>query len=328
MFYYIDCRHLTLQVIAEAILSLPPEESDSTFAHMYLPIVTEGNLRTWSPQRMLIPSPAMFKFEKDVMKLNDYVTSLIVNRWNLRLEESKQQGALERETDVLDKILGAVEPSEWGTSTIKQIRDEIKTFILAGHETSASMLAWSLYELSLENNQHYREKVLENARNAYSSSSIDIDRIIENIPSNQKLNNDLLHTERCLKESLRKYSVVPTVVRVASEDVKLKEHFIPKGTSIMVCMQGVHHNEKYWPNPLEYNPSRFEKPAAPYTFLPFVEGPRMCLGQFLSLLESKIVLSCLISKYKFTVVNHDDAGLKHPFMVPITPKTGHYMRVE
>ena len=53
----------------------------------------------------------------------------------------------------------------------------------------------------------------------------------------------------------------------------------------------------------------------------------MCLGQFLSLLESKIVLSLLLSNFKFELINKDNAGLKHPFMVPIIPKTGHYMKI-
>lgn len=68
------------QVIAEAILSISPEESDQTFAHMYLPIVTEGNLRTWYPYRSWLPTPANFAFQRNVKTLNDYIASLIVKR--------------------------------------------------------------------------------------------------------------------------------------------------------------------------------------------------------------------------------------------------------
>ena len=85
-----EFRNLTLQVIAEAVLSLSPEESDETFARMYLPIVEEGNLRTWHPERMYIPGPAMYKFNMDVKRLNDYVTSLIVKRWDLKQVEKKE----------------------------------------------------------------------------------------------------------------------------------------------------------------------------------------------------------------------------------------------
>ena len=99
-----EFRSLTLQVISEALLSLSPEESDSTFAKMYLPIVEEGNLRTWDPTRMYIPGPAMFKFWAAVKRLNDYVSELIRKRWALRQQEAKM-GDSSRKQDVLDKVL-------------------------------------------------------------------------------------------------------------------------------------------------------------------------------------------------------------------------------
>jgi cytochrome P450 len=77
-----EFRTLTLQVIAEAILSLAPSESDSTFAKMYLPIVEEGNLRTWHPERMYLPFLSAYReHTKNVQRLNDYVVSLINQRW-------------------------------------------------------------------------------------------------------------------------------------------------------------------------------------------------------------------------------------------------------
>lgn len=68
------------QVIAEAILSLSPEESDQTFAKMYLPIVTEGNLRTWYPHRAYLPTPANFAYHRHVAVLNTYITGVIEKR--------------------------------------------------------------------------------------------------------------------------------------------------------------------------------------------------------------------------------------------------------
>eukprot|EP00428_Durinskia_dybowskii_P071154 CAMPEP_0170399000 /NCGR_PEP_ID=MMETSP0117_2-20130122/23724_1 /TAXON_ID=400756 /ORGANISM="Durinskia baltica, Strain CSIRO CS-38" /LENGTH=493 /DNA_ID=CAMNT_0010655639 /DNA_START=27 /DNA_END=1508 /DNA_ORIENTATION=+ len=320
-----EFRHMTLQVIAATILSLSPEESDETFAHMYLPIVTEGNLRTWSPERMYLPTPAWFKFRRDVAKLNNYVTSLIVKRRELRNEEAKTGKPVTRHQDVLDISLAAISDEEWGPAAISQLRDEVKTFILAGHETSASMLAWTLYELSLESNSEALKKLQTEAAAIYSSHQGEDGRI-NSLPARSELDK-LVYADSCLRESLRKYSVVPTVVRINNADTELGEYKICKGSTLMVNMQGVHHNPQYWPEPMVYRPERFLQPIAPYTFLPFVEGPRMCLGQYLSLLESKVVISILLSTYRFEVTNKEDAGLKHPFMVPIIPKTGHFMRV-
>lgn len=318
-----EFRHLTLQVIAEAVLSIPAKESDETFAKMYLPIVTEGNMRTWSPHRAFLPTPSWFKFRQDVANLNNYVTKIITDRWSLREAEAGQQT---RPKDVLDKILASYTPEQWDENAIKQTRDEIKTFILAGHETSASMLAWAMYELTRPVNKERLQRAMDEALDVFGPYLDPNTGKLTKYPERSVLDK-LVYTECCLRESLRCYSVVPTVVRIAAEDVQMNEIFVPKGSTMMVCIQGVHHNPKYWPEPLVYKPERFLEPIAPYTFLPFVEGPRMCLGQFLSLLETKIVLAMLLLKYRFEITNPEDAGKKHPFMVPIIPATGHYMKI-
>jgi cytochrome P450 len=143
-----EFRHLTLQVIAKAILSVSPEESDKTFAHMYLPIVEEGHKRTWNPLRSYIPNSDFWKFQKDVKELNDYVTHVIKERYILRKEEKLNGKPITRRPDILDKTMGAIDDKNWNDAAVEQIRDEVKTFILAGHETSASMLTWSLFELT------------------------------------------------------------------------------------------------------------------------------------------------------------------------------------
>jgi beta-ring hydroxylase len=121
--------------------------------------------------------------------------------------------------------------------------------------------------------------------------------------------------------------VVPTVVRVASEATNLGKYHIAKGTTIMVNIHGVHSNPELWPEPHVYRPSRFHEELKPFTFLPFVDGPRMCLGQFLSLLESKVVVSLLVKKFRFELTNPEDAGQRHPYMVPMIPKTGHFFKI-
>lgn len=282
-----EFRHLTLQVIAEAVLSIPPEESDQTFAHMYLPIVDEGNMRIWHPERKYIPNPSWWNYPSAVKKLNKYVTGIIRRRWSLIQQESasnakdKNNTSQHRRQDILDKILSAISPSEWNDAAVSQVCDEVKTFILAGHETSASMLTWALYELSrnathLDKLQQEVDKVFYNDDHFLSKSSIEID----DIPKRDEYNS-LVYAEACLRESLRLYAIVPSVVRVCSSDILLADqHFLAKGTSVIVNIQGVHHNEKYWPNHKTYTPDRFLRELEPYTFLAFAEGPRMCLGRY------------------------------------------------
>jgi cytochrome P450 len=227
---------------------------------------------------------------------------------------------------------------------VQQIRDEVKTFVLAGHETSASMLAWTLYELHSQTGAKGDEniqKILAESNVVYKGCVDGSGRVVtmparsviagDDVPANSEMRG-LYYTECCLRESLRKYSIVPTVVRNCSEDVRVGPYVFEQGTKIMVNIQGAHHNAENWPEPQVYRPSRFSpeamKTLKPMTFLPFIAGPRNCLGQFLSLLESKCVLSMLLQRYKFELTNPQTAGLKHPFMVPIIPEVGHHFTVK
>merc|ERR1712238_253761 len=93
----------------------------------------------------------------------------------------------------------------------------------------------------------------------------------------------------------------------------------------MVNIQSLHRNPVHWPNPMKFDPTRFSDPKKPrpkpYTFLPFIDGPRNCLGQYLALLESKIVISLLVQRYSLKCRDvQDDSDPRHRYMVPIIPK--------
>jgi cytochrome P450 len=96
----------------------------------------------------------------------------------------------------------------------------------------------------------------------------------------------------------------------------------------MVNIQAVHHDPKLWPNPIQFDPDRFiDKEIEPYTFLPFIAGPRNCLGQYLALLESKMVIALLAQRYKLTLqgeiqVEDWETGKdpRHRYMVPVIPQ--------
>lgn len=156
--------------------------------------------------------------------------------------------------------------------------------------------------------------------------------------------------------------MVPIVTRETTRDVRLgseKQYLVPKGTRMMILIQGVHHRwvsigwawcvgvaclspftnidlshtptttqppkpnpnsrADIWPEPLAYQPDRFLEPPKPFTFLPFIDGPRNCLGQHLALLESKIVLATLCQRFTFEAAGGEAAGRKHPSMVPVIP---------
>lgn len=134
------------------------------------------------------------------------------------------------------------------------------------------------------------------------------------------------------QESLRKYSVVPIVARRTVQNVKIGNYFLPAGSSVHVNIQGIHLDPMRWPQPMKFNPDRFLgenlQSIEPFAFLAFIAGPRNCLGQHLALLESKMVISLLCSRYQLEWEDHGntedwstpDKDPRHRFMVPVIPK--------
>ena len=190
-------RHLTLQVISSSFLSLSADESDSTFAQMYLPIVDECNKRVWHPERAyMFFMPFFWKHFYHVYRLNSYVSSLIWKRWEER------QSSKERRGDMLDRVLDTYEKENPGQDLTKaaaeQFRDEMKTFMLAGHETSAAMMSWALYELI--GDKELMKEVVTEAQGVFGEAAKSDWKELgtSSLPPREELSN-LVTAEGCLK---------------------------------------------------------------------------------------------------------------------------------
>merc|ERR1712038_749849 len=97
------------------------------------------------------------------------------------------------------------------------------------------------------------------------------------------------------------------------------------GTLVVINIQSTHHGETFWPKPMSFDPNRFldrKVRPAPFTFIPFIDGPRNCLGQYLALLESKMVISLIAQRYTMKMKDevNPDEDPRRRFMVPLIPK--------
>lgn len=108
-------------------------------------------------------------------------------------------------------------------------------------------------------------------------------------------------------ESLRRYPPIPTQIRLTTEDYKVEgtNHILPKGLQIMVPTYSIQNDEKYFPDPEKFDPERFTpeniKARHPYAFIPFGEGPRICIGMRFAKVQVKVGLVSLLTHFKFTV---------------------------
>lgn len=156
-------------------------------------------------------------------------------------------------------------------SNLKNIEvfDSIMTFLLAGHETTASCLSWTLYELC-------------------------------NNPDLCKRINESKFIDHLIKESLRLHPPVPLIARKTLKELNVKGNIIPSGTEIIISTLGAHTNPDYWDNPLDFNPDRWDNlKINPYIYMPFLSGPRSCLGKSFALTELKLALNSLLTEFNF-----------------------------
>ncbi|KAI8534404.1 hypothetical protein RHMOL_Rhmol10G0086900 [Rhododendron molle] len=196
------------------------------------------------------------------------------------------------------------------------IMDEIKTFFFAGHDSTALLLTWTV--MLLASNPTWQDKVCAEVREVCRSNG--------GAPSVDQLPK-LTLLKKVINESLRLYPPASVLPRMAFEDIKLGDLHIPKGLSIWIPVLAIHHSEELWGKDVnEFNPERFSsKSFAPGRFIPFAAGPRNCVGQGFAIMEAKIILAMLISRFSFVI----SENYRHAPVIVLTikPKYGVQIRL-
>ena len=192
-------------------------------------------------------------------------------------------------TDILSLML-AVRDELGQAMSDEELRDELLTILFAGHETTATTLAWALYQI----HQHsdVREKLLQ-----------ELDSLGEN-SSPMKIAQLPYLTAVC-QETLRMYPVIPVIFpRITKSSVKIAGHLFDPQTTLMPSIYLVHYREDLYPNAQQFKPERFLlRQYSPWEYLPFGGGSRRCLGAALAQLEMKLVLATILSKYQLALAN-------------------------
>ncbi|XP_078611525.1 cytochrome P450 4F2-like isoform X1 [Branchiostoma floridae x Branchiostoma japonicum] len=225
--------------------------------------------------------------------IHDTAESIIAKR----RQQLKRNGRSQRNTrlDFIDILLSARYEDGTGLTDL-EIREEVDTFLFAGHETTASALSWTLY--SLAQHPHHQDKAREEVNHLLSGMEDDTIQW-EDL-------HKLPYLTMCLKEAMRLHTPVPIIVRSMLEDTVIDGVTVPKGFEIYISLYGLHHNPAVWgPDHMEFDPSRFcperMKDRDSHAFLPFSAGQRNCIGQNFAMNEAKVLLARLIHKFVFEV---------------------------
>lgn len=197
--------------------------------------------------------------------------------------------------DLLNLLLGARD-DDGNALPLKRVRDEVTTFMLAGHETTANAMAWMWYLLAL--NTGARDRMLDEVDTVLGTSP-PRRPTIEDLPS-------LPWTTACFQEAMRFYPPAWVIPRVAVADDEIDGHRIPKGSTVIIPIHAIHHDARFWPDPEVYDPARFLGDAAKHrhrsAYLPFGGGRRICIGTSFALLETTLITAMMSQRFVYDLV--------------------------
>ena len=277
---------LTLDIISRAMFSSDVQGAAADVSY-HIATLNEYALRMlrrpWLfllPRR--IPTPFNYAQYRSLKSLNDIVHKIIQAR---RREPHAHD-------DLLSMLLSACEEGTGRGMTDEQLRDEVMTIFVAGHETTANAMAWLLYLLS----QHpeIEKQVVAEIDARWPASGL----TMENIQS-------FTYVRQVIEESLRIYPTIWSIGRNCTEADELGGYQIPVGMNVIVPIFHFHWSERFWPEPKKFDPTRFapERRPAPdaMIYFPFGAGPRSCIGNLFALQELMIMTVLFFRNFRFTV---------------------------
>ena len=289
----IELAKLTVKIIVAAMFGV--EADDDTVETVQQNLEPLGRRFEPDPRRVLVPEWAPTRenreFADAVSTLEGVIDDLLEQR-----EGTAERGPTtvsERGDEPMDLTSILLRARDRGEQSEKQLRDELMTMLLAGHDTTALALSYTLYLLS----EH------PEARNRHLT---EVDEVVGEERATASHARNLEYTDRVLRESMRLYPPVYAVFREPQVDVKLGGYRVPADSAVMLPQWVVHRSERYWEAPDQFDPSRWtpeRRQGRPrFAYFPFGGGPRICIGKQFAELEAKLVLAALGKQFSMEYV--------------------------
>jgi len=230
-----------------------------------------------------LPLPANRRFQRALRELDTVVYRIIAERRQSRREEA----------DLLSMFLSARDEETGAVMTDRQLRDEVMTMLLAGHETTSLALSWTYFLLS----QH---------PDIDQSIGDEVDRVMGGRRPEFGHVDQLTCTRRAIDESLRLYPPAWGFSRLAMGDDEIHGYRVPKGSIVFLIPFVIHRRPKLWPDPDRFDPDRFrpdrESARPRFAYIPFGSGPRGCIGNHFAMLEAQLIVAAIAQRYRIELV--------------------------
>lgn len=281
-----DMMRLTLNIVMKTIFNQDVSEGEAQDIANAVDVALDW-FESKRKQGFLIlewfPRPENIRYKNAIQQLDKSVYSII----NQRRSSGTNPG------DLLSMLMEARDEDDNTQMSDKQLRDELITLIIAGHETTSNTLSWTW--MLLAQYPEVRTKLLE-----------EIDTVLEGRTPTVADLPRLRYADLVIKESMRLYPAVPTFGREAVKDYEIDGYTIPAGCAIMISQWVMHRHPKYFENPEVFQPERWEndleKRLTRGVYIPFGDGPRICIGKGFALMEAVLLLVTIAQKYQLSLV--------------------------
>lgn len=248
-----------------------------------------------------LPTPRNLRFQRALRTLDQAVYRLISDR--------RQSGDLGE--DLLGMLLQARDEETGQPMSDVQVRDEVLTMLIAGHETVASALTWTWYLLA--QNPAARSRLREEI------STVLGDRL----PTSADLSS-LPYTAQVFSEALRLYPPAWLITRRAVEADEIMGYAVPAGALMIMSPYAVHRHPGYWDDPLAFHPERFspenETGRHRYSYIPFGGGPRLCIGSHFAAIEAHLIIAMVTRRFYLDL--DPAANVQVDALVTLRPRAG------
>ena len=305
----VEMRRAALLIFMGTLLDV---EFGPDMERMWQPILKA--IKYISPGLWIIwPNMPRFGYKKALAQMDDYLFGIIRERREKLTGEQLQSSGSEN---------GDVETSDLLTHLVRVqgmsddlIRDQILTMLIAGHDTSTALLAWSLHLLG----QHPE---------VMAKVVAEVDEVIGQEDLMEAHMSRLPYLDSFIKETLRLYPPIHAGNRMVAEDTAVSGYELKAGTRVMASIYLSHRDVRYWEAPDQFRPERFSREAKkppPFTYVPFGGGARACIGAAFAQIEAKVVLARILQKFEL----HDVGRKVKPYMgATLEPRPGVFLRIE
>jgi len=280
---HLDMMHLTLEIVAKALFNVEITAEQDKVAgalNTLMELGSRGRMLL-PPILRLLPTVDNLRYRRAARQLDDVVYGLIHRR--------RSNGKIA--DDWLDRLLQAQDEAG-GRMPDEQVRDEVMTLLVAGHETTAVSLSWTWYLLAQY--PEVEKKLWAELRGVLNGRS----------PRTQDL-SQLPYTERLVKEAMRLYPPAWAIVRNSLKDCEIGGYRVPAGATLMMSQWVMHRDPRYYDQPERFNPDRWldgrVKGAPKFAYFPFGGGPRTCIGASFAAMEAVLVLATIAQRYQIRV---------------------------